>query len=389
MKDNQVIEHDNIFYLSHISQIGGIETFIYEMAKKYANYDIAIVSKIVDNNQRKRLKKYCPVYLWKGQKIKCKTIVINYDNSILDHVEAETICETIHADYTNPLYKIYPEIDKRVDHWLGITKHICKTFDDKFGVKTELCYNPLTVEKKDKPLVLVSATRLSPIKGKDRMIRLAEELDKANIDYVWYIFTTDTGGINNDNVIYRKPTLDVRKWLQHADYVVQLSDSEACSYTINEALLLGTPLIVTPLPYLEELGIKDNENCYILNFDLSNISDVIEKIRIVPKFDNFKLPSDIYDKWVVKSKSKYKEELKMRYLVEALNTYEEGNIVDNELLRIPKEGEKWEVSRERLDVLLGENALGKVFVKVVEETKPKEEIKEEEKKTTKKTTKKK
>jgi glycosyltransferase involved in cell wall biosynthesis len=221
------------------------------------------------------------------------------------------------------------------------------------------------------------------------MIRLAEELDKANIDYVWYIFTTDTGGINNDNVIYRKPTLDVRKWLQHADYVVQLSDSEACSYTINESLLLGTPLIVTPLPYLEELGIKDNENCYILSFDLSNISDVVKKIKNVPKFDNFKLPSDIYDKWIVKGKSKYKEELKMRYLVEALNTYEEGNIVDNELLRIPKEGEKWEVSRERLDVLLGENALGKVFVKVVEETKPKEEIKEGEKKTTKKTTKRK
>lgn len=65
--------------------------------------------------------------------------------------------------------------------------------------------------------------------------------------------------------------------------------------------------------------------------------------------------------------------------VEALKTYEENSISDNELNRIPKEGETWEVSKERLDVLLGNNSYGKAFVKVVEE----------EKKSTKKTTKKK
>ena len=56
--------------------------------------------------------------------------------------------------------------------------------------------------------------------------------------------------------------------------------------------------------------------------------------------------------------------------VEALKTYEENSISDNELNRIPKEGETWEVSKERLEVLLGNNSYGKVFVKVVEEKKP-------------------
>lgn len=55
--------------------------------------------------------------------------------------------------------------------------------------------------------------------------------------------------------------------------------------------------------------------------------------------------------------------------VEALKTYEENSISDNELNRIPKEGETWEVSKERLDVLLGNNSYGKIFVKVVEEEK--------------------
>ena len=55
--------------------------------------------------------------------------------------------------------------------------------------------------------------------------------------------------------------------------------------------------------------------------------------------------------------------------VEALKTYEENSISDNELNRVPKEGETWEVSKERLEVLLGNNSYGKVFVKVVEEKK--------------------
>ena len=59
--------------------------------------------------------------------------------------------------------------------------------------------------------------------------------------------------------------------------------------------------------------------------------------------------------------------------VEALKTYEENSISDNELNRIPKEGETWEVSKERLDVLLGNNSYGKVFVKVVEENKKEKE----------------
>ena len=58
----------------------------------------------------------------------------------------------------------------------------------------------------------------------------------------------------------------------------------------------------------------------------------------------------------------------MKYEVEALDTYERLNISDNELKRIPKAGEKWEVSKERLDVLLGNNNYKEIFVKLVEKT---------------------
>ena len=57
------------------------------------------------------------------------------------------------------------------------------------------------------------------------------------------------------------------------------------------------------------------------------------------------------------------------YLVEALDTYKEHSIADNTLGRIPAPGEQFEVSKERLDVLLGKNTHNLVFVKVIKEPK--------------------
>ena len=71
----------------------------------------------------------------------------------------------------------------------------------------------------------------------------------------------------------------------------------------------------------------------------------------------------------------------MKYLVEALPIYEENQIKDKELNRIPKTGEQWIVTNERKNILTGNNTHNKVFVKVIEEVKEeqkenKEEIKE-------------
>ena len=374
-----MIEHDNIFYIEYISALGGVETFVYEMVKKYQEYDIAVVCKQIAPNQLKRLNKLCPVYVHKNEKIKCKTIITNYDNSILDYTEAECICETIHADYTNKLYTSYPEIDERVDHWLGITKYVCKTFTEKFGVKTELCYNPLDIgEIGEKPLILLSATRLSAIKGVGRMKALKDELDRRGINYVWFIFSNDDK-IQGENIIYRKPSMDIKKWINMADYLVQLSDSEALSYSINEALMIGTPVIVTPLPYLDEIGVKDGVNSYILNFDLSNLSEVVDRIHNVPKF-KFELPKDNYDKYVVrKKKSNYKEVLKMKVKVECIKEYTSLCGEGNDRNQV-KKGDVFEVTRERANELLEEPALIKILddTNVVEETtEPEEEVTEE------------
>lgn len=56
-------------------------------------------------------------------------------------------------------------------------------------------------------------------------------------------------------------------------------------------------------------------------------------------------------------------------LVKATDKYQKLNLQDNELGRIPKEGEQFEVSKERYEVLTKTNRFHEVFIEKVEEVK--------------------
>lgn len=317
----EIIEHKNIFYIRDFGEIGGVETFTFEMAKKFKDYDIGVVYVTASQGQLDRLKPYCKTYKHTGQKIKCKVAIINYDISIIDFIDENAkIYQVVHGDYSHEAYTWKPPTHERIYKYIAVTKYVMETFKKLTGLtNVTYSYNPLTII--DKPyLKLVSATRLSKIKGKERMLRLANALTNAGIDYIWYIFTTDKDTINNPNVIFMKTRLDVDKWIREADYIVQLSDTEACSYTINEALYRNIPCIVTPLPYLSEIGFKDKKTGYILEFDCSNVKDIVNNILNKPKF-KFETLEDNYTKLINKTKSKYKQELIKKVEVKCISPY--------------------------------------------------------------------
>lgn len=56
-------------------------------------------------------------------------------------------------------------------------------------------------------------------------------------------------------------------------------------------------------------------------------------------------------------------------LVKATNKYKQLNLKDNELGRIPEEGETFEVTEERYKVLTQTNKFNAIFVEKVEEVK--------------------
>ncbi len=115
---------------------------------------------------------------------------------------------------------------------------------------------------------------------------------------------------------------------------------------------------------------EDGKNCYILEFDCSNVNDIAKKITKIPK-EKVKLEEDIYGKLLAPSKSTYKAKLDSRWLVEATNKYERTNTSDVELCRlhnvdryIPKAGYQWEISYERKETLYHNG-----FIKVIKQIK--------------------
>lgn len=384
------IKHANIIYMPNISALGGIETYVYELVKKYKDLDIAVVSKKCDLLQAKRIRKYCRLYIHTNQEIECKVAVINYDTSIIQYIkEGAKIYETIHGDYTNRKQYDYrlPPTHERLTGFIAITEYLKKGMEELLNTDKEirLCYNPLTIENK-KCLTLVSATRLHKAKGKDRMQKLATALDNAGINYIWYVITGDIGGITSPNVIFIQNRLDVWKWIDKADYVVLLSDSEACSYTLSEALYRNIPIITTPLPYLKEIGVKDGVNSYIMEFDCSNIDHIVKNIEKVPKF-KFEKMEDDYANIFVESKSNYENEI-TTYKVEAIETFSFAryNEIKDTIIRKKYDeegkifsGDIFICSEDIKDYLSGENPLHKLAIKVLEEIvteKPKKKRKE-------------
>lgn len=353
-----MIEHANIFYVRNIHAIGGVETFVYELVKKYKDYDIAVVCKDVAPEQKKRLQKYCRVYIHKQQQIKCNVIITNWDTSIYDYVNEDAKKYTVlHTDYKDSTERLGLPKDRPDITYIGITDISKKNFEEITGIdRTILCRNPLTIEEEEPMLTLISATRLTKIKDDGRHLKLAEALERQGIKFIWYIFTTDeykNNAIwNNKNIVHVKNRLELGQFMEKADWYVQLSSCEGDSYSLKEALYRGTPIVVCELPYFKEIGIKDNENALFYNIDNSNADEIALKMKTPLKF-TFKHIEDGYDNLLDKTKSHYEEDLKMKAEVKAIKRFQD--IENNKNWR--EINETWICSVERAEYLKENNGV--------------------------------
>ena len=325
----------NVFYFYNINKIGGIESFFYYLAKKYKNYDITIFYQVGDLAQIKRLSKYVRVKKYTGEKIKCEKMFFNFNLDIIDNVEAEEYIQIAHGDYK--AMDIKPNTHKTIDKVLGVSKQVCTTYKEVTGLETELAYNPIVIDKPKKVLNLVSATRLTKEKGKDRIKKLAKILDEAKIPYIWTIFTDDKNAIKNPNIAYMEPRLNIIDYIANADYLVQLSDNEGYCYSVVESLSVGTPVIVTDIPVFKEIGVN-KDNGFILDFELDKVP--VQKIYKGLDPFNYKPKADNWTKFLAKGKSSYQEELKTIVKIIALKKWYDlelgRNINKNEILEVNK-----------------------------------------------------
>lgn len=336
----------NVFYWPHINCIGGVETYLYELAKKYGkDYDITLYYKVGDVDQINRLKKLIRVKKYHGEKIKCDKAFFGWATDIIDNIEAKEYYQTLHADYREQ--HLEPCRDPRITGYLGVSQAVCDTFTELFGLPAELCYNPLTIEKPRKMLRLVSATRLTREKGAHRIAMLADALDKAGIPYTWEIFTNsiqEAQKNQNKNIVFRDVRLDIRDYIANSDYLVQLSDTEAYSYSIIEALALGTPVIVTPWPCIKDLGVVDRVNAFVLPFDMRDIP-VDEIYKGLKKF-KYEIRQDRYADFLSPGNGNYEEEMAQMVTVRCTHIY-----YDIPLKETLQPGYEQIVTRERAEML--------------------------------------
>lgn len=322
--------YNNVFYQSYFNIIGGVETFLYELARlaDANDRDFTIVYESGHPEQIKRLRQYCRVYQLNEieKPIKCKRAFFNYNIAPIDCFEADEYIQIVHADFSSDVLRPYIDNIKReyqndkITAKYAVSKNNAIKFKEVVGEDVKVLYNPIIVDEEPRIMTLVSAQRLSPEKGGKRIEALAQRLDERNISYIWHIFSDDRLSYNSPNIVYHQVTLDVRKWLKYADYTVLLSDTEGFPYTAYESLCLGTPLIITDLPMLSDLG-ADESNSIILDFDLSNL-DVDKIYKSAGEF-KFKYTPKSCDPWLelLEGKSTYKYKKPTPIEVRALMTY--------------------------------------------------------------------
>lgn len=313
----------NLFYFKLILRIGGTEQFLYEIAKKYHDFDITIIYDDAEIEQLIRLKKLIRcIKREPSRKYYARKAFYNFNLDAIAQVEADEHIFVCHAIYQQiPL--VPPLTNPKLTGYIGVSDYACeelKRYGEYQGKEIEpvRIYNPLTLEKPDKVVHLISACRLNDkVKGGKRTLKLIEALDeyckKYNRHYIWHIYSNEPDfAIKSPNVVVMQGRPDIRPFIADADYLVQLSnDMESYCYSINEALGYGTRIIRTPLTVAKELNIPQSAEI-VVEWDMSNVDEVVEAIFKPKKPFKYTPPADGWGEMLVKEPSDYKyDEMKV------------------------------------------------------------------------------
>lgn len=286
----------SVFYMHKLSAIGGVESFFYYMSKLY---DIEVYYTEGDSEQVKRLAQRIPVHKYVGKPIECDRLYSNYRFS------AETTTnDKYHIIHYDPLNVGFSTTYEEGWKYIGVSKVACKGFKEITGHDCELIYNPVPIDKinvkKYKKLTLISMTRLTSEKGGERINKLANLLDSKGIDYEWNIYTNRIHyKFTSPNIKVHQQSLNLMEEVAKSTYLVQLSDCESFGLSVCEALILGTPVIITPLEAFKEIGCIHGKNAIVCDFEMKNV-DIDMIVKGLPKFE-YTPPKSEWDKYLSKN----------------------------------------------------------------------------------------
>lgn len=337
------MKYVNVFYFHTLNSIGGIETFFYQLGLKYGkDFDITLFYRNGDPAQVRRLSDVVRVKKYRdGNIIKCKRMFACFNTDILDNVEAEEYWQMLHGDYVS--LGVYPTAHPKLHKYISVSNVVRDAYKLGKGEDSIVSYNPFTPVKPRKVLNLISATRLTPDKGFNRMEALADALEQANIPFVWTVYSDSRRAFQSQNVVVRPPRLDIIDFVADSDYFVQLSDAEGYCYSVVEALSVGTPVIVTDFKVAREIGVQDGKNGFILPMDMHEIP--VDRIYKGLKKFTYTPLEDRWGELLVKGETE-KKDLDETVRVRSFQIY-----FDLDMNRTVTAKEEFECSRRRAEYL--------------------------------------
>lgn len=352
---NHPYKRDTIIYFDHIHTIGGIETWIYNLGKKY---EFSLVYDLADEEQLERLKKIGVETIRNvEQQIECNTLIFPVFNDP-SFIKAKKRLAFIHGMYD--YIKDLPYIPK-YDELYAVSQKAADAFYKTYKLKAKVLYNPIEIEEKEKPLIIGVFSRLSKEKGKERITYLLDKFNEKNKSFLMLIFTDLPFEYDDSRVVFIKPELNPFGWMSICDYICQLSSTEAGSITIQESLKLKKPLLITKLPILEEFGINET-NAKIFEFDMSNLD--IDDLWNIPKVIDWKEPTSEKEWENIMKKKIFREKREKEIKKKNKKANKNKEVVQNGTENFEKENKK------------GAIFLEKVFNKKEEKEKEKEKDKE-------------
>jgi len=273
-------------YAKELDQVNGRTTFVYNFCRFMKDYyDIAVFYESGDMSAIRKLRNIVDTRKIGSRLISCDTLIVNSIHDDVPFVFAyEQRIQMVHACKTNKSWKI-PESDRTV--------FVSYTAMESWGAKGATFIHNMIAPADDKPLILVSATRVSDEKGQHRIVEFGRLLKSKGVKYQWLLFTDLPIKGMTEDMVQMPVVSDITAFIKSADYVVHLSDIEAWSYVIIESLVNNTPVITTPITMLTELAFEPGKNGYVIPFDVNDTTDnmIDEIVHKIPKF-TFKYDND-------------------------------------------------------------------------------------------------
>ncbi|MEE3382756.1 MAG: glycosyltransferase [Anaerovoracaceae bacterium] len=281
-----------VMYCEHSNVVGGIGTFIYNFCHYMRDYyDIVVVYARMDPSLISRLRRIVQVEKERPElTVICDTIILNrLTDRIPKGIQYRKSVQMCHACY---------QLNLRIPQDRDVLVNVSSAARDSWGEEAAhgVVIHNFALKSSREVIVLVSATRIASDKGQiaERMKTFARKLEREGIPFLWLCFSDKRLPDMPQGFINMGIVQDIQPYLRRADYLVQLSDTEAYSYAVLEALINEVAVICTPFESAWEQGVIDGETGYIVPYDMD--FDV-SRILNVPKFTYSKDESVNVKQW--------------------------------------------------------------------------------------------